>query len=61
MNHQDKLNYSTELDRTRGHLSENSSRCPIGTISRLKSIDFLLIVNTQWDQMALANEVAPGL
>lgn len=31
------------------------------SISRLKSVDFLLIVDTQWDQMALANEVAPGL
>ena len=37
MTHQDKLNYSGELDRIRGYLSENSSRFPVGTRARLTS------------------------
>ena len=36
MEHQNKLNYSNELDRVRGYLSQNDSRFPIGTTERLK-------------------------
>ena len=34
--HQNKLNYTNELDRIRGELSRRDTRLPIGTISRLE-------------------------
>jgi len=36
MDHQNKLNYTNELDRIRGYLSQHDSRFPIGTEERLK-------------------------
>lgn len=34
--HQDKINYTYELNRLRGILSSNDTRLPIGTVERLK-------------------------
>ena len=35
VDHQNKINYTNELDRIRGYMSENDSRFPIGTRGRL--------------------------
>ena len=35
MDHQNKLNYTNELDRIRGQMAESDSRFPIGTKQRL--------------------------
>ena len=34
--HQDKVNYTNEVNRLRGILSSNDTRLPIGTVERLK-------------------------
>ena len=36
MEHQDKVNYTNEVNRSRGELSRNDTRFPIGTVEKLK-------------------------
>ena len=36
MEHQDKVNYTNEVNRLRGELSKNDNRFPIGTVEKLK-------------------------
>ena len=37
LDHQVKTNYRNEIDRIKGHISQNSSRLPIGTIENLRN------------------------